>query len=50
MKKILVLATMAFLISGVSFAQDGGKDKTKKTTKTKACGKVCSKHKMEAKS
>lgn len=49
MKKILVLTTMAFLISGVSFAGDGGKEKAKKTTKTKACGKVCSKNKMESK-
>jgi hypothetical protein len=54
MKKILVLATMAFLVSGAAFAGgDGGKEKakTKKTcTKTKACGKECSKHKMETKS
>ena len=50
MKKILVLATMAFLVSGVAFAGDGGKEKTKKTTKTKACGKECSKRKMESKS
>lgn len=53
MKKILVFATMAFLVSGVAFAGDGGKEKTKakKTaTKTKTCGKECSKHKMETKS
>jgi hypothetical protein len=50
MKKILVLATMAFLVSGVAFAHDGdkGKDKTKKTT-SKTCGKQCSKKKDASK-
>ncbi|HZE84718.1 MAG TPA: hypothetical protein VE035_10425 [Puia sp.] len=50
MKKILVLATAAFLVSGVSFAYNGGdkgKEKGKKScTKScpgKQCGKQCGK-------
>ncbi len=42
MKKILMLATAAFLVTGVAFAHEGkGKDKAKKTcTKGgKCCGK-----------
>jgi len=45
MKKILLLATAAFLISGVSFA-DNGKKKSKTCSKTscsksgKSCGKT----------
>jgi hypothetical protein len=46
MKKILMLATAAFLVSGVAFAHDGdkvkGKEKEKKTC-TKANGKCCGK-------
>ena len=37
MKKILMLATAAFLVTGVSFAQDG-----KKCTKGKGCCKKSS--------
>jgi hypothetical protein len=43
--KIWVLATVAFLASGVSFAHDGGdkgKGKGKKTV-SKTCGKQCGK-------
>lgn len=36
MKKILLLATAALLITGVSFA-DTGKDKKKKCAKGKSC-------------
>ncbi len=50
MKKILVLATMAFLVSGVAFAHDGDKGKAKsKKTASKNCGKECSKKKAPAK-
>ncbi|MHA4808200.1 hypothetical protein ACX0G9_08830 [Flavitalea flava] len=52
MKKIMILATAAFLITGVSFAGNGGdkgksKDKGKKSqTCTKGCpGKECGKKK-----
>lgn len=48
MKKLLVLATAAFLVSGIAFAKgDDKKDKGKK----EACGKTCSKknHKKEEK-
>lgn len=47
MKKILVLATAALLVSGVSFAAGGDKGKSKEKTK-KVCtkgGKCCSKEK-----
>jgi hypothetical protein len=37
MKKLLVLATAAFLFTGVAFAHEGGKDKKK------ASGKECCK-------
>lgn len=43
MKKLIVLATAAFLFSGIGFAQDGGKEKKK-------CeGKECSKKEMKGK-
>ena len=43
MKKILVLATAAFLFTG-AFANDGGKKTVKgKEACTKACGKTCCK-------
>jgi len=50
MKKLLILTTAAFLISGISFAheKDKGKDKGKKakTCCTKGCpGKECGKKK-----
>jgi hypothetical protein len=52
MKKLLVLAMAAFLVSGVSFAHNGG-DKGKgkgKKPHTKTCpGKECSKKKEAAK-
>lgn len=38
MKKILILATAAFLVSGISFAQD-------KKTEAKKCDKECCKGK-----
>jgi hypothetical protein len=42
--KIWVLATAAFLATGVSFAHDGGdKGKGKKKTAPKTCGKECGK-------
>ena len=45
MKKIMMLATAAFLFSGVAFAHgDKGKNKDKaKKTCTKASGKCCGK-------
>ena len=40
MKKILLLATAAFLVTGVSFAHEGGKGKKKaKAKSSKHCGK-----------
>ena len=44
MKKILMLTTAAFLVSGVAFAHDGDKGKKEKAKKTctkggKCCGK-----------
>jgi len=46
MKKIFVLATAAFLVSGISFAHDGDKGKVKnKKTCSKTCGKECGKKK-----
>jgi hypothetical protein len=51
MKKIFILATVAFLVSGVAFANDGDKGKTKgKKTCSKTCGKECSKKKTATKS
>lgn len=49
MKKILVLAVAAFLVSGVSFAQDGNGKKCSKGGKQ--CSKECKdgKKKTEAK-
>jgi hypothetical protein len=43
MKKLLMIATAAFLVSGVAFAQDTNKDK--KDCKKECCkkGKDCSK-------
>ena len=50
MKKILLLATAALLVSGVSFA-DNGKDKKKKCAKGKSCcdkkSKSCCKDKSK---
>jgi hypothetical protein len=49
MKKVLLLATAAFLVSGVAFAGTD-KDKKKKCAKGKSCckkGKSCSKDKEE---
>ena len=50
MKKIFVLATAAFLVSGFAFAgdKDKSKEKTKKTC-GKTCGKECSKKKAAEK-
>jgi len=48
MKKVLMLATAAFLISGVAFSQDnGGKGKAK--AKKSCNGKCCKKDKKDAK-
>jgi hypothetical protein len=52
MKKLFVLATAAFFISGVAFAHDGDKGKQKdkgKKTNTKSCGKDCCKKKSATK-
>jgi hypothetical protein len=52
MKKIFVLATAAFLVSGFAFAGDKDKDKSKEKTKKtcgKTCGKECSKKKTAEK-
>ena len=47
MKKLLLLATAALLVTGVAFA-DNGKKKTKKGTKGKACcTKACCKDKAK---
>lgn len=49
MKKVLLLATAAFLVSGVAFAGTD-KDKKKKCAKGKSCckkAKSCSKDKEE---
>lgn len=50
MKKIMMLATAAFLISGVAFA-NGDKDKHKEKAKkcSKASGKSCGKGEKTAK-
>lgn len=49
MKKVMILATAAFLFSGVAFAQTGekdkGRDKTKKTAAKPCPGKHCGKKK-----
>jgi hypothetical protein len=46
MKKMLVLATAAFLVSGFAFAGDKDKSKEKaKKTCSKTCGKQCAKKK-----
>jgi hypothetical protein len=49
MKKIMILTTAAFLLSGIAFAQDGDKDKGKdkgKKPPMKSCpGKHCGKKK-----
>ncbi|CAN5281819.1 hypothetical protein BH09BAC2_BH09BAC2_02700 [soil metagenome] len=42
MKKFFILATAAFLVSGVSFAHDGGKGKGKKACCKKG-GSCCKK-------
>lgn len=39
MKKLLMLATAAFLFTGVAFAQDGAKKEEKKCAKGKECCK-----------
>lgn len=51
MKKLLLLATAAFLVTGVAFAHEGGKGKSKsKAAKGKQCGKGdCCKDKAEKK-
>ena len=43
MKKLFLLATMAMLMSTVTFANEGGKDKTKgsKSKTEKKCPKPC---------
>ena len=48
MKKLLMLATAAFLVTGIAFAQD---TKTEKKTCTKECckGKECKKDKCDKK-
>ncbi|MDE3143381.1 MAG: hypothetical protein KGL19_04455 [Bacteroidota bacterium] len=46
MKKLLILAVSAFLVSGVAFAQDSTKTKMncgKECAKGKSCGKDCKK-------
>ena len=49
MKKLFMLATAAFLFSGVAFAHDGGSKKSKKECK-KECGKSCGKKSSDKKS
>ena len=46
MKKAFLLATAALLVTGVTFADNGGKNK-KKCAKGKSCCSKCSKHKAE---
>jgi len=44
MKKLLMIAVAAFLVSGVAFAQDSTKTKMKcgkECSKGKSCGKDC---------
>jgi hypothetical protein len=42
MKKILLLASAAFLITGLAFAHEGGgKSKKSKAKSSKHCGKGC---------
>lgn len=50
MKKLFMLATAAFLISGVAFAHDGGGKKCKKECKKEASGKSCCKKSSDKKS
>ena len=45
MKKIFILATAALLISGATFATDGGKKKNKAKKENCAKGKNCCKKK-----
>jgi hypothetical protein len=40
MKKVLMLATAAILVTGVAFAIDGGGKKKKKCAKGKSCQKT----------
>ncbi|MBI2730425.1 MAG: hypothetical protein HYX40_06700 [Sphingobacteriales bacterium] len=49
MKKLFMLAAAAFLISGVAFANGGGK-KCKKECKKEASGKSCCKKSSDKKS
>ncbi|MFT3681884.1 MAG: hypothetical protein QM791_16545 [Ferruginibacter sp.] len=44
MKKLFLLATAALLVTGVTFADNGGKKKCKKTSCSKS-GKTCCKKK-----
>ena len=44
MKKVLLLATAALLVTGVTFADNGKKKKTKKCAKGQSC---CSKDKAK---
>jgi len=51
MKKVLILAGFAFMVSGMALAKEGDKGKTKpKKTVSKTCGKECSKKKPASKS
>lgn len=52
MKKLFVLATAAFLVTGVSFAHGGDKKKDTKTEKAccKGGGKECKKDEKDVKS
>lgn len=43
MKKLLMIATAAFLISGVAFAHDGDKKKDKEKKSCSKDGKCCEK-------
>jgi len=48
MKKIVMIATAAFLVTGIAFAQDTNKDK--KTSGKECCkGKDCKKDKCDKK-
>lgn len=50
MKKLFMLATAAFLISGIAFANGGGKKCSKKECKKEANGKSCCKKSSDKKS